>query len=369
MRRRKCLQAGGLALGGLLLGCRMPARETQRFDAHVSRNPASDDVPVFPDIGSALRASPVDAAEPYRIFIDTGNWKEKLVIERANVHLIGAGRGMTRLQFDAAAGHAGPDGALWGTWGCATLIVRAPGFRAQDLCIENTFDYIEHLRSPRLEQVGANGAQAVALMLDRGADRSLIQRVDIHSHQDTLFADAGRSRFRDCRISGSVDFIFGAGSALFDRCTLHSRFRPGKERQGYVAAPSTLADQPFGLCFLDCALTRDAEIPDASVALGRAWRPTRSFADGSYGDPDVLGAATYLRCTMDAHIGAIAWDEMAYTARDGSRVMLNPMQARFFEYRSRGPGALINVGRRQLGDAEAAQFSDDRILGDWSEDA
>ncbi len=369
MRRRDCLQAGGLALGGLLLiGCRMPSREPHAFEARVSRHAKyRSDVPIFPDIGSALRAAPGTGTAPYRVFIESGVWREKLVVEQPNVHLIGAGRGQTLLQFDAAAGHLAADGRPWGTWGCATLIVRAPGFQLRNLSIENNFDYIEHLRNPKLELVGANGAQAVALMLDRGADRSLIEGVDFSSHQDSLFVDAGRSLFRDCTISGSVDFIFGAGCAVFDRCNLHSRFRPGKDRQGYVCAPSTHKDQQFGLCFLDCSLTRDTEIPDSSVALGRAWRPTRPFADGSYGDPDVLGAAAYLRCTMDAHIGDVAWDEMAYTTRDGARVMLKPLDARLFEYQNRGPGALINAQRRQLSAAEAGRYTIDRILGDWSD--
>jgi pectinesterase len=370
MRRRECLQTGGLALGGLLIGCRMSSREPQTFQARVSRNSGnSADVPVFPDIGSALRAAPSAGSAPYRVFIESGVWREKLVVERPGVHLIGAGRGRTRIKFDTAAGHLAADGKPWGTWGCATVIVRAPGFRAQNLSIENNFDYIEHLRHPKLEQIGSNGAQAVALMLDRGADRSLIEQVDISSHQDSLFVDAGRSLFRDCTVSGSVDFIFGAGCSVFDRCNLHSRYRPGKDRQGYVSASSTRSDQQFGLCFLDCILTRDAEIPDGSVGLGRAWRPTRPFADGSYGDPDVLGAAAYLHCTMDAHIGEVAWDEMAYSARDGSRVMLKPLDARLFEYQNHGPGALINAQRRQLSEAEAGRYTIDRILGDWSDRA
>jgi pectinesterase len=370
MQRRECMQAGGLILGGLLFGCRMPPRETPAFEARVIRNTEyRSGVPIYPDIGSALRAAPSTGTSPYRVFVESGVWREKLVVEHPNVHLIGAGRGQTRLQFDAAAGHLAPDGSPWGTWGCATVIVRAPGFQARNLSIENNFDYIEHLRNPKLEQIGANGAQAVALMLDRGADRSLIERVDISSHQDSLFVDAGRSLFRDCTVSGSVDFIFGAGCSVFDRCNLHSRYRPGKDRQGYVSASSTRSDQQFGLSFLDCSLTRDAGIPDGSVALGRAWRPTRPFADGSYGDPDVLGAAAYLRCTMDAHIGEAAWDEMAYTARDGSRVMLKPLDARLFEYQNHGPGALINAQRRQLSEAEAGQYTIDRILGDWSDRA
>ncbi len=326
---------------------------------------ADETIPVHRDIATALRAAPADQASVYRIQIDAGLWQEKLIIDRPNVHLTGAGRSQTRLRFDAAAGQLSPAGIPWGTWGCATLTVRAPGFRASALSIENGFDYLQHLRSPQLSQQGSNGAQAVALMLDQGADRSLLQSVDIQSHQDTLFVDRGRSLFRECRIAGSVDFVFGAGTAVLQKCTVHSRFRPGKERQGYLAAPSTSVEQEFGLCFLDCALTRDVEVANGSVVLGRPWRPTRKFADGEYGDPGVLGAALYRNCWMDGHIATVGWDEMAYTARDGNRVMLAAAEARFAEYKNYGPGASADPRRRQLSAAQSARYSMARLLGDW----
>ena len=142
--------------------------------------------------------------------------------------------------------------------------MRTPGFGASRLTIENAFDYVGNLATPKFEPIGPNGAQAVALMLDTGADRSLFEDVDFTGHQDTLFVDAGRSLFRRCRISGSVDFVFGGGNALFERCHLHSRFRPGKPRQGYVAVPCTPRSQAHGLTFIDCRLTRDPDVADAA---------------------------------------------------------------------------------------------------------
>ncbi len=298
--------------------------------------------------------------------IDDGIWHEKLVIDKPNIHLVGHSRSGTRIRFDAAAGMLRADATPWGTWGCATVIVRAEGFRAQRLTIENSFDYVEHLRNPQLEQIGANGAQAVALMLDQGSDRAVFEDVDVIGHQDTLFCDAGRSRFRDCHISGSVDFIFGAGTVLLQSCRIHSRHRPGKERQGYIAAPSTSLRRRYGLCFVDCTLTRDADIPDHSVALGRAWRPTLEFSDGRYGDPDAVGAALFMRCEMDAHIAIEGWDPMAYTARDGSRIMLEPADARFFEYANSGAGVATHPQRRQLSAQDAAAFSPDQLFADWN---
>lgn len=298
----------------------------------------------FPSLSAALAAAP-PGERPYRVYLHAGQWHEKLVIRRANVHLHGAGAQRSVLSHDTAAGHLDPaSGKPWGTFGCATLIIQAPGFEAHDMAIVNGFDYLAQLAQPRLEQIGANGAQAVALMLASGSDATVLSRVHLRGHQDTLFVDAGRSHFRNCSIEGSVDFIFGAGQAQFVDCNLRSRFRPGKPRQGYVCAPSTGRAAATGLHFQRCRLTREAGVPDGSVALARPWRPTRDFPDGRYGDPEALGAARFTACWMDAHIDRVQpWDPMAYTDREGRRVELLAREARFSAQGNRGPGA-VNTG-------------------------
>jgi pectinesterase len=356
-----------LAAGVTLLAARAAVAAPAPFarcDAIVSRFPQRG-APEYPSVGAALSAAPPHTDRPYRIGIDVGLWHEKLVIERANVHLLGAHRHASVLAFDAAAGMPDPTGAPWGTWGCASLIVRAPGFRAENLTLANRFDYLGNLSAPRFEPIGPNGAQAVALMLDAGSDRAHLRGVDLIGHQDTLFVEAGRTLFEHCRISGSVDFVFGAGTAWFERCDLVSRFRPDKPRQGYIAVPSTQEDVAAGLVFDRCRLLREDAVPDRSVALGRPWRPGRQFTDGKYGDPQVRGHAAFLRCWMDAHIAPEGWDAMAYTARDGARVMFAPGQARLAEFDSRGPGARRSATRPQLGAAERAVLTRAGVLGDW----
>ena len=334
------------------------------FDAIVGHTPF-DGIPIFASVADAIAAAPITGGKPFRILVTRGRWHEKLVVDKPDVHLVGEDRAASVLTYDAAAGMARPDGDPWGTWGCASVTIRAPGFRATDLTIENAFDYVGNLATPKFEPIGPNGAQAVALMLDAGSDRAMLERVNFIGHQDTLFVDAGRSFFRACRISGSVDFIFGGGNALFEQCELHSRFRPGKERQGYVAVPCTPSAQAYGLTFVRCRLTRDAAIADGSVALGRAWRPGRTFPDGKYGDPDAVGAAVYLDCWMDAHVDARGWDEMGYTARDGKRVMLQPGDARLFEHGSSGPGAHRSASRRALPRDRVAAYARERVLDGW----
>lgn len=344
-RRRFLIEA---SLAGLSLpGCSL-RRPAPTLDARVTRSHGSTDAPAFDSIAAAIAAAPASGTRPFRIGIDAGVWDEKLVIERPNIHLFGAHRTQCRIGSDRAAGHMRDDGEPWGTWGCASVIVRAAGFRARSLTIENRFDYLGHLAHPVLQSTGANGAQAVALMLDAGSDRVLLEDCDIDGHQDTVFAEAGRSWLRRCRIRGSVDFIFGAGECVLDDCEIVSRHRPGKPRQGYLTAPSTRAGQAVGLLLRRCNLVREAGVADASVALGRPWRPTRQFADGRYGDPAVQGSSAFIDCWMDAHIDAQGWDPMAYSARDGSRVMFEPAQARLGEADSRGPGAIQAESRPRI---------------------
>lgn len=359
-RRRFVAGAATLALGA----CARTLRRVP-FDAIVTRVPGSGGIPHYTTIAAAIAAAPADGKRPWCIRVTRGYWREKLVVDRPNVHLVGDGRHACTIGYDAAAGQRRPDGEPWGTWGCASVIVRAPGFHGSDMTIENAFYYLRHLRAPTLEQIGPNGAQAVALMLDAGSDRARLDRVDVVGHQDTLFVDAGRSRFVDCRVSGSVDFVFGGGTCLLERCEIVSRFRPGKERQGYVAVPSTPAAQAHGLVFRQCRLLCEPQVPRASVALGRPWRPTRTFPDGRYGDPAVRGSAVFVDCWMDAHIDPAGWDAMAYTARDGSRVMFAPGEARLAEIGSRGPGAARGGRRVWLGDEEVAGFSTRVVLSGW----
>ncbi|GMV30379.1 MAG: hypothetical protein AMXMBFR59_25040 [Rhodanobacteraceae bacterium] len=106
-------------------------------------------------------------------------------------------------------------------------------------------------------------------------------------------------------------------------------------------------------CCAAAGLSRERAVPDASVALGRPWRPTREFADGRYGDPAVSGNASYVDCWMDAHIDVNGWDAMNYVARDGSRVAFDPRDARLGEAGSHGPGVLRSERRPQLDEATA----------------
>lgn len=344
-----------------------PAWTETAYDAVVG-SAHSSGAPAYGSLSAAVAAAPTDGRTPFRILIARGVWTGQVVIDKPFVHLIGEDRGRSVISHLAASGLISPDGRAWGTTRTPTVIVRAPDFRAQRLTIRNAFDGLAEMTRPGgLRSHDGAGPQAVALMLGQGSDRAVVRDCDILGYQDTLFADQGTAVFERCRITGSYDFIFGAGRVWFEGCEIRSRLRPVDPVEGYVTAPSTPIAQPFGLVFHRCRLTRERGVTDRSVFLGRPWRPTKTFPDGRYGDPDRVGAATFLHCWMDDHIAPEGFTEMWHTGRDGNpRTMLQPEQARFATYRSRGPGAAAFGRGATLTDTRAAAITRATVVGSLS---
>ncbi len=360
MVQRRTVLAG---LSVLTLAGIAPARALSDYDAVVRKAPGKG---AFGSVAAAVAAAPGD--RPFRILVTAGEWRERVVVDKANVALIGEGVGKTIIVFNASAGDPGLDGKPIGTFGTPTVIAKAPDFSARHLTIANDFDYLGHLVKASLkdDKPAPIGTQAVALAIQDEADRSVIEDVHITAYHDTLFINAGRSLLRACKIDGCVDFIFGAGRAVFDACEIVSRLRPPGDFNGYVAAPDTNVHQPYGLVFIGCRLAKESAVAPHTVALGRPWRRTGSYPDGRYGDPEAVGAAAYINCWMDDHIVPEGWYPMGYNAKGGGRAVLQPEEARFFEAGSSGPGAgAASARRRILSPEQTEAFVPKLVLDGW----
>lgn len=302
------------------------------FDAVVGDVPAAmaTGARTYPSLTAALDAAP-DNGRVYTILIGKARLAEKVTIKRSKTAIYGLGPEVSQIVWDDYSGRAGPDGFTLGTRRSGTVTIAASQVRLQDLALINSFDYLGQIALPEGDPKKVHDTQALALAVSAPSDQVVLENVDLAGFQDTLFIDAGRAYLKNCHISGTVDFIFGAGTVALDHCRITSILMPGKETQGYVCAPSTLKETPFGFVFFDCILDHRGEpFPYSSTALARPWRPTTTFPDGRYGNPDVQSACLYLRCAFGDHIAGKGFDRMSYNAKGGTKAFNEPQDARFY---------------------------------------
>jgi pectinesterase len=198
-------------------------------------------------------------------------------------------------------------------------------FHAENLTFEN--------------KAGFTAGQAVALRVE--GNRASFKNCNIEGFQDVLFLSGSGVKhfFENCYIVGTTDFIFGAATAVFKNCHIHSK------KNSHVTAASTNSIIPFGFVFFNCRLTADSNIN--KVSLGRPWSPTASV--------------TYINCWMGNHIIAEGWNNWKNSANEAT--------ARYAEYNSTGPGANPSSRvswSRQLTEKDLQKFSLKNILGEWN---
>jgi pectinesterase len=257
------------------------------------------------------------------IFIKSGIYREKVKVNACNTRLSlrGENAATTIISWDDHFDKIGR--GRNSTFYTATLLVQADDFRAENLSIENT--------------AGPVG-QALAVAVE--ADRSVFRNCRILGNQDTLYTAGSNSRqyYVQCYIEGTTDFIFGAATALFDSCTIHSK------SNSYITAASTPAGNRFGYVFQYCRLTASPGVD--SVYLGRPWR---DFA-----------RVVFLYCEMGGHILPEGWSNWQHTTRD---------QTAFYrEYGNVGLGA--NPKQRvkwskMLSKKEVKQYTLEKILAPY----
>jgi pectinesterase len=315
--------------------------------------------PTYRSVGAAMTGMTANGGARAVIYIRKGRYREKLTIDRPRITLLGENRDSTIITYDAIADTPSPGGGTYGTRGSFTLRIVAPDFRAENLTIENSFDYAANAAKPDSDKTKFRNPQGVALMTDLGSDRATFVNVRILGHQDTLFTNSGRAYFYKCSIAGHVDFIFGAGKSVFEDCDIVSLDRGSRTNNGYITAASTPLNQRFGFLFLRSRLKKETPaMAPSSVTLGRPWHP--------FADPNAVASVVFIDTWMDDHIGAKGWDRMSSIDSTGTRIWYEPSSARFVEYGTRGPGAVKSSTRRVLSAREARRITPSLVLDGWT---
>jgi pectinesterase len=217
-------------------------------------------------------------------YLSEGNFSEKVKISLNNITIIGSGEN-TVIKNKDYFNKIHIDNKEYLTVRTYTLLVLGNNVTIKNLTIENEARPSSiYAQAVALEVLGDNficenvrlkGAQDTLLAGPIPPDL-LIRYKDLLP-KDELVGNKSYQYYKNCFIEGDTDFIFGSGTAYFDKCHLHSI---GK---GYISAPSHEKDTKYGFIFNECIIDSE-NTPDNSVFLARPWRD--------------YGHSTFINCTI-----------------------------------------------------------------------
>ncbi|CAI0466910.1 unnamed protein product [Linum tenue] len=223
--------------------------------------------------------------------------------------------------------------------GLMMIVILAPGFIAKDMGFENS--------------AGAIGHQAVAYRSQ--SDNSVVFNCQFDGYQDTLYPQSNRQFFRDCVISGTIDFIFGVARTVLQNCTMIVR-KPLDNQQCIVTAEGR--QDPNG----DSAIV----IMNSHILGDPAYLPVKDKLKAYLGRPWKEYSRTVIMHTViDGIIAPEGW--LPWQGDLGLKTLW------YAEFGNTGPGS-VQTGRvnwpgiKHIGPAEAANFAPGKLYvegDDW----
>lgn len=122
---------------------------------------------------------------------------------------------------------------------------------------------------------GPEKDQAVALRVQ--SDRSIFINCWMDGYQDTLYAQSHFQFYRGCVISGTIDFVFGDASAVFQNCLFQVRRPLAKQKNVLTAHGRTYSHESTGYVIQHCKIEADKTlegVDDYEVEnyLARPWK-------------------------------------------------------------------------------------------------
>ncbi|KAK1385724.1 Pectinesterase [Heracleum sosnowskyi] len=207
----------------------------------------------YTTITEALEASKnrQDVSQRFVIQVKQGTYAEYPVVtdDMKNIVLVGDGIDNTIVTGNQ---RAGANLTLTDT---ATFQVYGDGFVAKDITFENT--------------AGVDAGQAIALYSQ--ADQSAFYLCGFRGYQDTLMAAMNRQFYRECKIYGTVDYIFGNAAVVFQQSTIFA----SKPDGGLVitAQARTDSEHASGTVIQNCSIVAGPDLlSKGTTYLGRPWR-------------------------------------------------------------------------------------------------
>ncbi|BAT92289.1 hypothetical protein VIGAN_07098100 [Vigna angularis var. angularis] len=258
----------------------------------------------FITINEALNSVPRKNKTPFVIYIKEGIYQEYVEVKNNMTHVVFIGDGGKKTRITGNKNYI--DGIT--TYKTATVAIQGDNFVAMNMGFENS--------------AGAEKHQAVALRVQ--ADKSVFFNCSMDGYQDTLYVHTLRQYYRDCTISGTIDFVFGNALAVFQNCTFVVR-KPMENQQCIVTAQGRKEkEQPSAIVIQGGSIVADPEFYPVRFVnkayLARPWKIySRTIFMDTYID-DLIQGEGYL--PWQALEGPIGMDTCFYA-----------------EYHNTGPGS------------------------------
>ncbi|KAL1832561.1 hypothetical protein ACET3Z_002212 [Daucus carota] len=255
----------------------------------------------FKTISDAIKTVPANNVKAFVILVKAGVYKEYVDIPRGTNNIVMMGEGATKTKVTGNKNFI--DGV--NTFKTATFAINGDGFMAKDMGFENS--------------AGAAKHQAVALRVS--GDRAIFFQCQMDGYQDTLYTHTYRQFYRDCTITGTIDFIFGDAAAIFQNCKMIVR-KP-MDNQGCMVTAQGRKDRRStgGNILQNCQITAEPAFmqanPPIKSYLGRPWKE--------------FSRTIVMQSFIDSNIAPDGWSP--WTGNFGQDTCY------YVEYQNRGPGS------------------------------
>ncbi|XP_060197542.1 pectinesterase-like [Lycium barbarum] len=217
---------------------------------------AKDGSGQYNTIAAALAAYPKNLKGRYIIYVKAGIYDEYITVtkDQVNVFMYGDGPRKTIVTGQKC----NRDGVS--TYQSASFSAVGDGFIGKSMGFQNT--------------AGPEGHQAVALRVQ--SDMAAFYNCRMDGNQDTLYAQTHRQFYRNCVVSGTVDFIFGDAAAILQNCLIIAR-KPMDNQQNTVTAQGrTNIRETTGFVIQNCRIVPEQLLEPMRFKiptyLGRPWK-------------------------------------------------------------------------------------------------
>ncbi|KAK4282614.1 hypothetical protein QN277_013970 [Acacia crassicarpa] len=289
---------------------------------------AQDGSGQFKTITDAIKSYPKKHQGRFVIYVKAGIYKEYPLVDKKkpNIYMYGDGPTKTIITGNRCV----EPKKKYKTFTSATFAVAGDMFIAKGIGFENT--------------AGSVGHQAVALRTQ--APHAAFYQCAFRGFQDTLYVQAGIQLIRECEITGTIDFIFGASRTLIQKSQIIMR-KPMENQRNIVVADGSLDPKAgTGVVIQNSDISPEPGL-DRNVNPCYLARPWKAYSKAIFMESPIGGQIQpdgYLPWTGDMYL------KTCY----------------FAEYANTGPGysprTRVKWGRGQLTKDQASAYTATRYL-------